>query len=321
MILTITINPLLETCLVYDHIANSEENRNGKLNYCAGGKGINVSRQLKNLDTKSFGFTFSGGANGKIFRATLEAEALPFAFVKTASETRFASVLIDESAKSVLTFFQENNLVSSGEANEFKLKLDKMIQNCEIVVFSGSSPSPAADEIFPYGISLANKYDKISVLDTYGNHLSRCIEASPTILHNNSEELEKSLKISLKSEKEKLDFLDHLYKKEIKQAYITDGAHPVYASNFDYHYKIIPPVVQAIRPTGSGDAFVAGIVYGWHHDFVFQETCKTAVALGVENAKRMDICTANLSDIEKLQKLIEVIPVGKKMKLLDDSPQ
>jgi len=321
MILTVTINPLLEICLTYNEVSFPGENRNGKLVYRAGGKGINVSRQLKYLETKSFGFTFSGGANGKLFRSVLEREELQFAFIKTERETRIASVITDESNKSVSTYFQENTIVNEAEANEFKLKLDKMIQNCEIVIFSGSSPSTASDDIFPFGISLANKYDKVSVVDTYGAHLAKCIDASPTILHNNVAEIEKSLNVKIKSEKEKLSFLDSLYQKGIKQAFITDGEHPVFASNFDYHFKIIPPKVNAVHSTGSGDAFVAGLVYGWHNDFVFTDTCKLAVALGAVNAERLDICTTDFAAVEELRKQITLTSVGKKMKLLDDSPQ
>lgn len=321
MILTVTINPLLEICLTYNEVSSPGENRNGKLIYRAGGKGINVSRQLKFLETKSFGFTFSGGANGKMFRSVLEKEELQFSFIKTDSETRIASVITDESNKSVSTYFQENNFVNTEEANEFKSKLDKMIQNCEIVVFSGSSPCSVADDIFPFGIYLANKYDKVSVLDSYGDHLAKCIDASPTILHNNVDEIEKSLQVKMKSEKDKLAFLDHLYQKGIKQAYITDGGHSVFASNFDFHYKITPPEVSSVHPTGSGDAFVTGLIYGWHNDFVFAETCKLAAALGAANAERLDICTSNLADVEELRKRVVLSPAGKKMKLLDDSPQ
>jgi len=321
MILSVTINPLLEVCLSYQDVSSDGENRSGKLAYRAGGKGINVCRQLKFLGTKSFGFTFMGGTSGKIFRSVLEKEELPFSFIRTESETRIASVIVDDSKNNVATYFQENTEVNLNEVDEYKSKLEKMIQNCEIVVFSGSSPSSQTDEIFPYGISLANKYDKISVLDTYGNHLENCINASPTIMHNNVEEIERSLHLKMKSEKDKLAFLDHLYQKGIKQAFITDGERPVFISNFDYHFKINPPVVNTVNATGSGDAFVAGIVYGWHNDFVFEESCKLAVALGAANAGKIDVCTVLPGEIAELREKITVKPIGKKMKLLDDSPQ
>jgi len=65
-----------------------------------------------------------------------------------------------------------------------------MIYNCSAVIFSGSSPCFATDDIFPFGIELANKYDKISILDTYGGHLQACLEAQPTVIHNNKDEVE-----------------------------------------------------------------------------------------------------------------------------------
>ena len=65
-----------------------------------------------------------------------------------------------------------------------------MIQNCEIVIFSGSSPSNKTNSIIPYGIELANKYDKVSLVDTYrGLIFQNCIDAEPTIIHNNLSEI------------------------------------------------------------------------------------------------------------------------------------
>ncbi len=75
-----------------------------------------------------------------------------------------------------------------------------MIVNCEMVVISGSSPSSLAEEIVPYTIKLANDLDKISVCDYYGKNLTEVFESSPTILHNNLEEVEHSLDLKLKDE-------------------------------------------------------------------------------------------------------------------------
>ena len=146
-----------------------------------------------------------------------------------------------------------------------------MIEMCEMVIFSGSSPCEETDSIFPFGINIANKLDKISICDTYGKHLNDCLEAEPTIIHNNISEIENSLSLNLKKENDKLDFLNHLYKKGIKQAYLTDGANQIYASNFDFHFKIENPTIKAIDATGSGDAFTAGIVYAWHNNLTFKK--------------------------------------------------
>ena len=189
-----------------------------------------------------------------------------------------------------------------------------------MVVFSGSSPCKEADDIFPFGIETANKYDKISICDTYGSHLSACLEKSPTIVHNNIDEVESSLNISLKSEKGKTEYLESLYSKGIKQAYLTDGEKEIYASTLDYKFKIIPPKIAAIDSTGSGDAFTAGIVYGWHHDLTFDETIKLACSLGSVNAGSFSVCEVLKQQAEKYLDDVQILSIGKKMKLLDVTP-
>lgn len=205
MILIITLNPLLERRFTSDYINLGQVNRNSITRISAGGKGINVSRQLKKFNKKSFNYFCSGGTNGKIFRESLKTEDIDFSFLSIKSETRHAAVVISKKDNSVTSFFSENSLIMQKEVDEFKSKLDKMIQNCEIVIFSGSSPCKEADTIIPYGIELANKYDKVSFCDTYGNHLQDCINASPTMIHNNFTEITDSLSFGLDSEKSVLD--------------------------------------------------------------------------------------------------------------------
>ncbi len=320
MILTVTLNPLLERRYKFSKVKFFEENRHGISELKAGGKGINVSRQLNFLSSENVALTFLGGTSGKQLKETLIKEDIKITSVRTESSTRDASIIIDESLNKISTFFEKNSAITPKEAEEFKLKMEKMIQNCEIVVFSGSSPCPEADSIFRYGIELANNLDKISVLDTYGDHLRNCLEASPTVIHNNISELENSLHISLREENEKLEFLNSLYIKGIKQAFLSDGNKPLYAANFDFHYKVIPPKINVVDSTGSGDAFVAGIVHGLEKDFTFEESVINAVSLGALNASEFNVCSVKPSEIEKVKDKIAVQPVGKKMKIINDSP-
>ena len=167
---------------------------------------------------------------------------------------------------------------------------------------------------------MANKYDKVSVCDTYGKQLKDCIDSKPTIIHNNIEETEQSLKINLRSEKAKLEYLDFLYSKNIKQVYLTNGANGSYCSNFDYHYKVIIPGVKSIDSTGSGDSFVAGIIYGWHNNMTFENSLLLAQSLGIANSLTIDTSNVLLKDAEVFNDSISIQPMGKKMKIVDVSP-
>ncbi len=321
MIVTVTLNPLLEKRYSFNKINYPGSNRGGKALIQAGGKGINVSRQLNQLGAQGLAFTFLGGINGKLFRDILRRENINFTAVKTDSETREGIVLVDENSREVTSIFGDNPEISPKERDEFKEKLDKIVQNSEIVIFSGSSPCKNTSGLIPFGIEAARRYDKISVCDTYGSHLQDCINAGPTILHNTIDELRDSLKIKLDSEDTLLSFMDGLYKKGIKQSYLTNAEKVLYSSNFDFHFKVTPPEVKTFDSTGSGDSFMAGIIYGWHNDLTFEGGLKLAVSLGALNASREDVGNVPLKDADELTSLIEVVPIGKKMKTLDVTPR
>lgn len=320
MILSVTIHPLLERRLLYNKISLGTHHRNPIEELKPGGKGINVCRQINKFGIRSLAYTFLGGNNGKVIKHLLSEEKIDFTFIRTKNETRYSVITIDETNRSATTFFGPDYIILPGEADEFKIKLEKMIRNCEIAVFSGSSPCKETNSIFPFGIEIANKYDKISVCDTYGIHLKDCIDQSPTILHNNISEIKNSLNISLNDEKEKLSFLDFLYSKGVKQSFITNGKEDIYASNFDYHYRIENTKIEEVDPTGSGDAFVAGLVYGLNKDKTFEESVKLASALGALNASTFEVCNVNIDEAQKLTEKIKIFTVGKKIKSIDVTP-
>ncbi|HET56780.1 MAG TPA: 1-phosphofructokinase [Ignavibacteria bacterium] len=320
MILTVTPNPLLERRLFFENISFGKINRAFSENFYAGGKGINVSRQLNQLGIKNLALTFLGGHNGKLLRKALEYESINFNAVSTKDETRYATVTINKQNNALTSFFSQNSDFNENEVDEFINKMDKAIQNCSIVVFAGSAPNKLSQKVFTEGISLANKYDKISILDTYGEHLKECIELSPFAIHNNRKEIEDSLGINISNEENILDWLDALYKKSIKMAFVTDGEKEVYSSKFDFHFKASPPKVNSINSLGSGDAFVAGIVYGLERSLVYEDFLKLAIALGSFNTQQLEAANVKMSEAETLLDIIEVQPVGKKMKLIDDSP-
>jgi len=320
MILTVTLNPLLEKRLFFKSIELGKVNRTQKEMFAGGGKGINVSRQLNQLEIQNHAFTFVGGNNGKILRHCFVEDKIDFSVVSTKSETRSGEVVIDETNKRITTFLGNNSSIAAEEAEEFKQKLRKQIQNCSTVVFSGSSPCESTNDIFAYGINLAHEFEKISVLDTYGSHFQKCIDAAPTIVHNNVDEVESTLGIQLQSETQKIEYLNTLYKKGIKLCYLTNGGNPIYASKFDFTYKVELPEIDLYDAAGSGDSFTAGIVYGIENSVVFEETLKIAAALGTSNASVLETSNVKKEDFIKYIPLIKISTIGKKMKLIDDSP-
>jgi 1-phosphofructokinase family hexose kinase len=320
MILTVTLNPLLEKRFVLDSVNLGKVNRAASEYFYAGGKGINVSRQLNKLGIQNQALLFAGGNNGKILRRLLGNESIDFSIVNTKEDTRLASILIEKPQNRMTSILGNNTALQKSEVDEFKSRMAKMIPNSSIVIFSGSSPGKLTDDVFPLGIKLANEQDKIVILDTYGEHLAACIEQSPMVIHNNVDEINSSLGINLRSPEDKLEFMKQMNKKGIKLTFLTNGNKSTLASKFEFHYLINNPEVEEADSTGSGDAFTAGIAYGLEKSLVFNEFTSIASALGAANAKSFDACNVSYDEMSSLLNSVEIKPIGKKMKIIDDSP-
>ena len=319
MVLTITLNPLLEKKLYFDNIT-SRNSRAYKQEYLAGGKGININRQLNLLGIQNHALTFLGGANGKKLRSILESEKISFSAVSTKSETREATLIFDEQNQILNTYFGLSSEISESEILNFYSKVEKAIVNSSVVVFSGSLPNAEASLIIKKGIELCNKHDKISVLDTYGDELNNFILCQPTIIHNNLKEIKSSLNLQTNNDKDIEEILTKLYNNEVKLSFLTSGADFTYAAKADFHYKITNPQIIEKDPTGSGDAFVAGIIYGLEKSLIFNDFVKLASSIGAQNASMWDVCKVNIDDAKKLVDKVTITEIGKKIKIIDDSP-
>lgn len=319
MILTVTLNPLLEKNL-YFKSTTSDNNRAYKEDYSAGGKGINISRQLNLLGIQNHAITFLGGANGKKLRSSLEKEKISFSAVSSKSETREATLIFDDEKKNLKTYFGLNSEISESEINQFLQKLEKAVINSSIVIFSGSLPTAECSIIVEKGIELCNKYDKVSILDSYGGQLETLLDKGPTVVHNNLRELESSLSLNLSNEENISNLLDGLYSKGIKLAFLTAGKGDTFAAKSDFHYRISNPKIVEKNPTGSGDAFVAGLIYGLEKSLIFNDFVKLASAFGAQNASTWDVCKVPLEEAKNLAHDVTITEIGKKIKLIDDSP-
>ncbi len=66
MIVTVTMNPAIDKTIDIDKLQHGGLNRIQKVEYDAGGKGINVSKTIRELGGKSIAAGFLGGNAGRM---------------------------------------------------------------------------------------------------------------------------------------------------------------------------------------------------------------------------------------------------------------
>ena len=86
MIATVTLNPMLDKTVYVESIEKGKVRRATKVHSIAGGKGVNVSRQLMKLGVEGIASGFLGGEIGRLVERLLNEEGIPHEFVHVAGD-------------------------------------------------------------------------------------------------------------------------------------------------------------------------------------------------------------------------------------------
>ena len=108
-------------------------------------------------------------------------------------------------------------------------------------------------------INIANKFNIITILDSYGTAFKTALSEKPFCVKQNRKEAESYFGFSLSKQVKILDAIERLHKKDVKLVILTSGEEWVYAGFNGYVWKLNSPKVKTVNPTGSGDAMAGSI--------------------------------------------------------------
>jgi hypothetical protein len=148
MILTVTLNPAVDSTLYVDNFTKDGVNRVLRETKQACGKGINVSRMLRSLSEDTAALAIVGGSPGEFMESELTREGLAHHFVVTDSETR-TNIKIVDTAKSQCTDVNRNGLPVWGEVFlELRKCIKERVKEGDFLVLSGSAPINAPPDVY-----------------------------------------------------------------------------------------------------------------------------------------------------------------------------
>ena len=88
MIVTVTMNPAIDKTVEIQELNPGGLNRIRKVEYDAGGKGINVSKTIQELGAESIATGFLGGNAGRTIENVLKEKGMSCEFIWVQGETR-----------------------------------------------------------------------------------------------------------------------------------------------------------------------------------------------------------------------------------------
>lgn len=104
MVTTITLNPMLDKTVHIDRFVRGAIHRATALENVAGGKGINVARQLKVLGIPSVATGFLGGKVGLTVAELLQQEGIEHEFVQADVPTREGVTYLESDGTATAVF-------------------------------------------------------------------------------------------------------------------------------------------------------------------------------------------------------------------------
>ena len=161
MIYTVTLNPAV------DYYISMKEFQEGELNLInngytlPGGKGINVSKVLKNFGIESTVLGFAGGFTGDFIRKNLKEYEIKDKLVELKENTRINIKMRTEKTESEIAGHSPN--ISESEYKEF-LKAISEIKEGDILVLSGSVPKSLKTNIYQEIIEILPKELKLFLI-------------------------------------------------------------------------------------------------------------------------------------------------------------
>src|SRR3989338_1376765 len=96
MIATVTINPSIDQHMVIDKLVKDDAIRVREIRRFPGGKGINVSRAVKELGGETVAFSVAGGCAGHMLKSLMTDQKIFFQAIEVPQETRINVIEGDE---------------------------------------------------------------------------------------------------------------------------------------------------------------------------------------------------------------------------------
>ena len=185
MIYTVTINPSIDYIVQLDKLTLGEVNRMDYDNKLPGGKGINVSRILKELGHDNIAWGFLGGFTGNFVKEELEKVGLKTDFTPIAADTR---INVKIKAQNETEINGQGPKLTEEEISAFTEKFDHLTSD-DVVIFAGSLvPSLNGDFYFDL-IKIIRSKGAQFVIDTTGESLRKTLAEKPLVVKPNNHEL------------------------------------------------------------------------------------------------------------------------------------
>ncbi|MCR5704349.1 MAG: 1-phosphofructokinase [Eubacterium sp.] len=261
MIYTVTLNPSIDYIVKMDQLVMGITNRTIGEEYYFGGKGINVSCVLAELELNSTALGFVAGFTGDAIDKGIANSHITTDFIRLRNGVSRINVKIKAGEETEIN--GQGPDIEEDELDALMGKLDN-IRDGDTLILAGSIPNTLPDDVYERMLEKLQHRDLRIVVDATKKLLVNSLKYGPFLIKPNRQELSEIFEVDVKTKEDTIHYAKELQKLGARNVLISLGGEGAILvdENGNIHEAgvINQPVINTV---GSGDSMVAGFVAGY----------------------------------------------------------
>ena len=289
MIYTVTLNPALDYVIQVDHFKAGQINRNKKEDIFYGGKGINVSCILKELDIPSTALGFIAGFTGKALKDGLTNLGIHTRFIEVSKGMTRINVKMKSDEETEI-----NGLGPIIESCDFSSLLEqvKQLKQGDMIILSGNIPKCMKSDAYEKIIEVLDPSVNL-VVDAEKDLLMKILKFHPLLIKPNNLELAQIFDVQIQNDKDVIFYAKKLQELGARNVLISmAGNGAILVDEKQGIHKLGAAKGEVVNSVGAGDSMVAGFVAGMIQSNDYDYALKLGTACGAATAFHSGLATS-----------------------------
>lgn len=302
-ILTVTLNPAVDKTYTTQGVIVGNVNRMRTVMKIAGGKGVNVTKILRQYGCEVAATGFLGGYSGTFIEDELRKRGVDCRFIHVEGETRSnMNILADDGY--VTEILEPGPDIPDRERGAFIEQYDVLLDECGLVILSGSVAKGLDDDIYEKLIERASDRNVPVYLDSSGEGLRCGLRARPQLIKPNWRELEYIMGHRIADREEIIESAKFLRSRGISRVIVSMGGKGLLSvTGRGVLYARVPGIVP-VNTVGCGDSVVASYAVSYINGETEEKAIVRACAISAANATTVESANIPLETAEDLMNKI-----------------
>lgn len=310
-ILTVTLNPAVDNTYTTQTVIAGHVNRMRTVVKIAGGKGVNVAKILSQYGCEVVATGFLGGYSGSFIAGELKKRGVQCSFVETVGETRSNMNIVADDGY-VTEILEPGPEITEEEQDRFVKQYTVLLEECGLVILSGSVAKGLKPDIYADLIRLAAQKGIPVYLDSSGENLRLGIQAKPDLIKPNWKELEYIIGHKLKDREEVIEAARFLHDQGIARVIVSMGKKGLISVSKEGTFWAKAERIRVVNTVGCGDSVVASYAMSAIDGETEENAIRRACAISAANATTIE--SANIpmetADVLLPKIAVEKVPDG-----------